>query len=187
MCASGMGFYPPSGDQIITEDSAGGTSWLATLQRDGEAATAPASAAGIRVVHLRIPPVLGGPALQQAGFRAGNGQQWMSWVGRDELANIIQYILVTDTLVGPVNPASPNPMRNADFARAASQALGQKWGGTLPAFLVRLLMGEMGEEFLLSSQRIQPAKLLAAGYRFRFPELEQALRHEMVSIKELQP
>jgi NAD dependent epimerase/dehydratase family enzyme len=74
-------------------------------------------------------------------------------------------------------------MRNADFAIAASQALEQKCGGTMPGFLVRLIMGEMGEEFLLSSRRIQPAKLLAAGYQFRFPELEQAVRHEWKSSK----
>ena len=182
ICASGMGYYPPSGDTVLTENSPAGTSFLARLQQDGEAATAPASEADIRVVHLRIPPVLGGAALQKIGFQAGDGQQWASWVGRDELASIIEFALTTEALTGPVNAVSPNPMRSADFARASSEALGQKWGGIMPAFLVRLLMGEMGEEFLLSSRRIQPAKLLAAGYRFRFPELEQALRHEMESM-----
>jgi uncharacterized protein len=183
ICASGMGYYPSSGDTLLNENSLAGTSFLARLQQDGEAATAPASAAGIRVVHLRIPPVLGGSALQRVGFPVGNGQQWASWVGRDELASIIEFILVTDTLNGPVNAVSPNPLRNADFAIAASQALEQKRRAAMPAFLVRLIMGEMGEELLLSSRRIQPAKLLAAGYRFRFPELEQAVRHEMSSLK----
>ena len=199
ICASGMGYYPSSGDAVLTENSPAGTSFLARLQQDGEAATAPASKAGIRVVHLRIPPVLGGAALQRVGFRAGDEQQWASWVGRDELASIIEFALTTEALTGPVNAVSPNPMRNAEFAKAASQALGQKPGGTMPAFLVRLVMGEMGEEFILASRRIQPAKLLAAGYQFRFPELEQALRHEMgrlnagldskpaLPVKELQP
>lgn len=194
-----MGYYPSSGDAVLTENSPAGTSFLARLQQDGEAATAPASKAGIRVVHLRIPPVLGGAALQRVGFRAGDGQQWASWVGRDELASIIEFALTTEALTGPVNAVSPNPMRNAEFAKAASQALGQKPGGTMPAFLVRLVMGEMGEEFILASRRIQPAKLLAAGYQFRFPELEQALRHKMgrlnagldskpaLPVKELQP
>ncbi|HZD56881.1 MAG TPA: TIGR01777 family oxidoreductase, partial [Anaerolineales bacterium] len=171
ICASGMGYYPSSGDTILTEDSPAGTSFLASLQRDGEAATAPASEAGIRVVHLRIPMVLGGAALLRVGFQAGDGQQWVSWVGRDELASIIEFALVTETLSGAVNAASPNPMRNGDFAIAASQALEQKCGGTMPAFMVRLVMGEMGEELALSSRRMQPAKLLAAGYSFRFPEL----------------
>ena len=193
ICASGMGYYPSSGDAVLTENSPAGTSFLARLQQDGEAATAPASKAGIRVVHLRIPPVLGGAALQRVGFRAGDGQQWASWVGRDELASIIEFALTTEALTGPVDAVSPNPMRNAEFAKAAFQALGQKPGSTMPAFLVRLVMGEMGEEFLLASRRIQPAKLLAAGYQFQFPELEQTLRHEMESttaglpVKELQP
>ncbi len=193
ICASGMGYYASSGDTVLTENSPAGTSFLARLQQDGEAATDLASEAGIRVVHLRIPPVLGGSTLQRGSMRAGNGQQWTSWVGRDELASIIEFALATDTLTGPVNAVSPNPMRNAEFATTAAKALGSKSVSSMPAFLVRLVMGEMGEELLLASRRIQPAKLLAAGYRFRFPELEQALHHEMESmavelrVKELQP
>lgn len=183
ICASGMGYYPSSGDTVLTENSPAGTSFLARLQQEGEAATAPATEAGIRVVHLRIPPVLGGAALLRIGFQAGDGQQWMSWVGRDELASIIEFALTAESLTGPVNAVSPNPMRNADFATAASQALEQKCGGTMPAALVRLLMGEMGEEFILSSRRIRPAKLLGAGYQFRFPELERAVRHEWKNTK----
>jgi uncharacterized protein len=183
ICASGMGYYPSSGDTILTEDSPAGTSFVASLQKDGEAATNPASEAGIRVVHLRIPPVMGGTALLRIGFQAGDGQQWTSWVGRDELASIIEFALATETLSGPVNAVSPNPIRNAEFATAASHALEQKCGGTMPAALVRLMMGEMGEEFLLASRRIQPTKLLAAGYQFRFPELEEAVRHEWENTK----
>jgi len=183
ICASGMGYYPSSGDTVLMEDSPAGTSFLAHLQQDGEAATTPASEAGIRVVHLRIPPVLGGAALLRVGFQAGDGQQWMSWVGRDELASMIDFALTTETLFGPVNAVSPNPRRNADFATAASRALEQKCGGAMPATLVRLIMGEMGEEFLLSSRRIQPAKLLAAGYQFRFPELEQSVRYEWNALQ----
>jgi uncharacterized protein (TIGR01777 family) len=178
ICASGMGYYPSSGDTVLTEDSPAGTSFLADLQQEGEAATAPASEAGIRVVHLRIPMVLGGTALLRVGFQAGDGQQWASWIGRDELVSIIEFALVTESLTGPVNAVSPKPMRNADFATATSQALEQKCGGTMPALLVRLTMGEMGEEILLASRRIQPAKLLAAGYQFHFPELDGAVRHE---------
>jgi NAD dependent epimerase/dehydratase family enzyme len=173
-----MGYYPSAGEEVLTENCPPGTSFLAKFQQDGEAATAPASAAGIRVVHLRIPAVIGGLALQRAGFRAGNGQQWMSWVGRDELAFIIEFALTTESLSGPVNAVSPNPIRNAEFATISSTVLGQKPGVVMPAFVARLIMGEMGEEFLLASRRIQPAKLLAAGYRFRFPELADTLRHE---------
>jgi len=179
ICASGMGYYPSSGDEVLTENCPAGTSFLATLDREAEAVTAPASSASIRVVHLRIPMVLGGDRLKQIGFQAGDGQQWWSWVGRDELASIIEFALITETLSGPVNTVSPNPMRLADFAVVASRALGQKSGGVMPAFLVHLIMGEMGEEFLLASRRVQPAKLLAAGYQFRFSELEAALCHEL--------
>jgi NAD dependent epimerase/dehydratase family enzyme len=122
--------------------------------------------------------VIGGPALRRAGFQAGDGRQWTSWVGRDELASIVEFVLRTESLFGPVNAVSPNPLRNAEFGATAVQALGAKSRISLPAFLVRLMLGEMGQELLLASRRIQPTKLLAAGYRFRFPELEQALRHE---------
>jgi uncharacterized protein (TIGR01777 family) len=182
ICASGMGYYPSSGDTVLTETSPAGTSFLARLQQDGETATASAIQAGIRVVHLRIPPVVGGPALHRGGFYAGNGQQWMSWVGRDELACIIEFALRTETLTGPVNAVSPNPIRSAEFAKASAQALGKKTRGAIPVFLVRLLMGEAGEEFFLASRRIQPAKLIAVGYQFKFSELECALRHELENI-----
>ncbi len=178
ICASGMGYDPSSGEAVLTEDSPAGTSFIANLQQAGEAATAPASQAGIRVVHLRIPPVLGGPALQQPCIQAGDGRQWASWIGRDELVSIIEFALRTETLSGPVNAVSPNPLRNAEFAAASARALGRKSPRAMPAFLIRLLMGEMGEEFILSSRRIQPQRLLAAGYTFAFPELESALRHE---------
>ena len=179
ICASGMGIYPASGDQVLTEDSPVGTNFLAHLQCDGEAATTPASAAGIRVVNLRIPGVLGGAGLKRNMGRIGSGQQWTSWVGRDELASIVEYMLVTDTLVGPVNPVSPNPVRNAEFAATLSHALGRKPGLPVPALLLRLMLGEMAEALILASRRIVPTKLLAAGYPFRFQELENALRHEL--------
>ena len=95
-------------------------------------------------------------------------------MGRDELASIIEFALTTEALTGPVNAVSPNPMRSAEFAKVATKALGTKSGGVMPAFVVRLMMGELGEELILASRRIQPAKLLAAGYRFRFPKLEGA-------------
>ncbi len=177
--ASGMGIYPSSGDQILTEDSALGTDFLAQLQRDGEAATAPASAAGIRVVPLRIPAVLGGATLRRAMGRIGNGRQWSSWVARDELASIVQHVLVTDELAGPVNPVSPNPVRNTEFSATHSRVLGARPGLPLPAFLLRLMVGEMADALILASRRIEPRRLLATGYRFRVPDLEAALRHEL--------
>jgi len=179
VCASGMGIYPSSGDQVLTEDSPLGMDFLAGLQRDGEAATAPASGAGIRVVNLRIPGVLGGPALKRKIGRMGSGRQWTSWIGRDELANIVEYVILTDTLVGPVNAVSPNPLRNADYSATVSRVLGGKPALPLPAILLRLMLGEMADALILASRRIIPGKLLSTGYVFRFPELEAALRHEL--------
>jgi len=179
VCASGMGIYPSSGDQVLTEDSAVGTDFLALLQRDGEAATAPASAAGIRVVCLRIPAVLGGAAVRRNMGRMGNGRQWSSWVSRDELASIVHPVLVPDALAGPVNPVSTNPVRNAEFAATLSRALGARPGRPMPAFLLRLMLGEMADALILASRRIEPRRLLATGYQFRFPLLETALRHEL--------
>ena len=180
--ASGIGVYPSSGDQILTEDTAPCSSFLSTVDLAGETATAAAEAAGIRVVNLRIPQVMGGSMLKMVGFHAGDGQQWMSWVGRDEMASIIEFALRTETLCGPVNAVSPNPLRSAAVAAIATQALDQKPGGAMPAFVARLVFGEMGDEFILASRRAHPTKLLAAGYRFRFPDLADALRHEQESF-----
>jgi NAD dependent epimerase/dehydratase family enzyme len=99
------------------------------------------------------------------------------------MASIIEFALKTETLIGSVNAVTPNPMRYTEFAKTSALTLGQKSGGVMPGFIVRLVMGEMGEELLLASRRIQPAKLLAAGYAFRFPDLEGALRHEMDRMK----
>ncbi len=107
-----------------------------------------------------------------------DGQQWMSWVGLDELASIIEFTLRSGRLTGAVNAVSPNPVRNSEFATASTRDLGQKPVATMPALIVRLTMGEMGEEFVLASRRMQPTKLLASGYQFRFPDLADALRHE---------
>jgi uncharacterized protein len=178
VCASGMGIYPSGGEQVITEESALGASWLAMLQRDGEAATEPASLAGIRVVNLRIAPVLAPAGIRRGTSRMGDGRQWMSWVGRDELARIIHHVLVTGTVQGPVNPVSPRPVRNAEFAATAAHVLGRKPGPAMPAFVLRMLLGEMADEFALASRRIEPRKLLASGYQFAYPDLEAAIVHE---------
>ncbi len=182
ICASGMGIYPSSGDQVLTEESTIGSDFLAGLQRDGEAAMAAASGAGIRVVHLRIPSVLGGPnlAAMTKNIRPlGSGRQWWSWVALDEIPTIVEHAFGTDTLVGAVNTASPNPVRAAEFSATLGHILGRRPGWGVPAFLLRLVMGEMAEALLLASRRIEPRRLLETGYQFRYPELEAALRHQL--------
>ncbi len=179
VCASGIGVYPSSGDDILTEDTPITDSFLSAADRDGETATTAAEEAGIRVVHLRIPQVIGGAALQRIGFQGGDGQQWMTWVAREELASIIEFVLTCESLSGPINAVSPMPLRSAEFAATATKALNAKPGGVMPALIVRMVFGEMGEEFILASRRAQPAKLLAAGYRFRYPDLDSAVRREL--------
>jgi len=183
ICASGVGYYRPSDEAFLTEDAPAGTSFLSEFDQQAEASTAPASAAGIRLVHLRLPWVLGSSALQFVGFQVGDGRQWNSWVGRDEVASIIEFALSCESLLGPVNAVSPIPLRNADFAKLSTEALGQKPGGAMPVFILRLSMGEFGEEIFLASRRVEPAKLLAAGYKFRFPDLAEALRHEKACVE----
>jgi uncharacterized protein len=189
ICASGMGIYPSSGERVITEDSPLGTDFLARLQRDGEAAANPAAAAGMRVVHLRIPMVLGGPNLAmlaanaRRGFgRLGNGRQWCSWVSRDELASMIQFGLVCEAVRGPINAVGPNPATNAEFTETLARILERKPRFGIPAFAMRLMLGEMADALALASRRIEPRKLLDAGYSFRFPDLETALRHELAAL-----
>lgn len=179
VCASGMGIYPSSGDQVITEESPLGSDFLAMLQRDGEAATLKAHEAGIRVVNLRIPAVLGGESIHRGVGQLGSGRQWSSWVSREELGSLINYVLCTDSLVGPVNAVSPNPVRNAEYAETFSRVLKRQPGITIPAFLLRLMLGEIADALLLASRRILPCRLLDSGYLFRFPDLEGALQHEL--------
>ena len=182
VCASGQGIYPSSDDQILTEESPIGFDFLAGLQRDGEAATAAASAAGIRVVHLRIPSVLGGPNLTTMTRNVrpfGSGRQWWSWVALDEILAIVEHVFNTDRLVGAVNATSPNPVREAEFSVTLGRILGRRPGRGVPAFLLRLMMGEMAEALLLASRRIEPRRLVQTGYQFRYPELETALRHQL--------
>jgi uncharacterized protein (TIGR01777 family) len=182
ICASGMGIYPASGDEVITEDHALGDDFLARLQRDGEAATAAAAAAGIRVVNLRIPSVLGGSnltAMTRNLRTLGSGHQWTSWIALDEIPPIIEHVLATPSLAGPVNVASPSPLRAADVTTTMGQVLGRRPGRGVPGLVLHLTLGEMADALLLASRRMEPRRLLDTGYRFRYPELDTALRHQL--------
>ena len=186
--ASGMGIYPSSGDQVITEESALGADFLAGLQREGEAATTAASSAGIRVVHLRFPTVLGGPNLDAMAENLrplGDGRRWWSWIALDEIPPIIEHILATPALVGAINVVSPNPERAGVVTATIGRVLGRRPGRGVPAFLLRLTLGEMASALLLASRRIEPRRLLQSGYRFRYPELDAALRHQLGARRDI--
>jgi len=182
VCASGMGIYAPAGDATITEDSPLADDFLGRLQQGGEAATRAASDAGIRVVHLRLPMVTGGAALATLttqNRRFGSGQQWSPWVARSEVPRIVEHALTTAAVTGPVNATSPCPLRNADMVWAASSITGRQPGRPIPAFVLRLLLGEMATSLMLASRRVAPVRLLGTGFSFRYPDFQVALRHEI--------
>ncbi len=182
VCASGMGIYADAGDEPIAEDGAFGSDFLGRLQQDGEAATSGASAAGIRVVHLRLPMVVGGPGLSDRLAqlrRFGDGRQWTSWIALTDVANVGRHVLATDAIAGGINTCSPNPLTNAEFVVVASSVTGRRAGFAIPAFVLRLAMGDAADGLILASRRMQPARLLETGFRFELPELGDALRYEL--------
>ncbi len=187
IAASAIGAYGNSGDQVVSEESDYGVGFLAEVCREWEAASRPLADAGVRLVHLRIGVVLStdGGALSKMltpfklclGGVLGTGEQYFSWLTIDELSSIIEFVIERGDVAGPVNAVAPNPVTNRELTTGLGKALGRPTVIPMPAFAVRAMFGEMGEELLLSSTRVRPAKLEAAGYRFLHPELTQALEH----------
>ncbi len=185
LAASAIGIYGNRGDEILDESSPPGSGFLADLCRQWEAATEPAVQAGIRVVHLRFGVVLGPGrgALQQMlppfraglGARLGNGRQWMSWISLEDAVAAVLFALERTELSGPVNVTAPNPVTNAEFTRALGKQLGKPAFLSVPAFALRLMVGQMADEALLAGARVQPSKLLSAGFQFSAAEVEQCL------------
>ncbi|OBF04420.1 TIGR01777 family protein [Mycobacterium sp. ACS4054] len=187
--ASAIGYYGSDrGDDILTEDSDRGEGFLADVVDDWEAATAPAEQAGVRVVRVRtgiVQSPLGGTLklmrpLFGAGLggRLGDGRQWLSWIGIDDLVDIYHRALWEGSLSGPVNAVAPQPVRNSEYTRALAGVLHRPAVLPVPSLGPRLLLGEQGaRELACASQRVLPAKLTEAGHRFRQPDLDQALRH----------
>jgi uncharacterized protein (TIGR01777 family) len=185
--ASAVGYYGNRGGEVLTEESGAGQGFLAEICRAWEAATKPATRRGVRVVPLRFGVVLStaGGALAKMlppfrlgiGGMLGGGQQYMSWVALDDAVGVIQYALVTESLRGPTNAVSPNAVTNQEFTKTLGKVLGRPTVVPMPAFAARLMFGEMADELLLASARVQPTKLQASGYAFRYPDLTAALRY----------
>ncbi len=194
VCASAIGMYGDRGDEVLREDSAPGSDFLAGVCKQWEAATEPAAKAGVRVVLLRFGVVLsprGGalarmlpPFRMGAGGRIGSGRQWMGWITLEDVVGTIQHALQTESLRGPANTVAPNPVTNAEFTRTLGAVLHRPTLFPLPAFMVHLMFGEMGDGLLLSSQRVDCGKLLASGYRFRHAELKPALQALLGSARD---
>ena len=186
ICASAIGIYGNRGDEVLSEDSDLGHGFLADL---GQAWESAAAAAPMQVVHARFGVVLSrtGGALAKMhvpfklglGGRLGSGQQYMSWISLEDAAAAIYWMLSSRALSGPVNVVAPQPVRNSQFTRALGRALGRPTPFPAPAFALRLALGEMADEALLSSQRVEPSKLLAARFNFSLPDVDSALSAEL--------
>jgi uncharacterized protein (TIGR01777 family) len=187
--ASGAGIYGNRGDATLTEDTPAEDAppdFLVEVARAWEAATEPARAAGIRVVHLRLGMVLSpaGGALERMlplfrlglGGPLGSGRQWVSWIAIDDVVGAAQHALLRADLAGPVNATAPEPVTSRVLATTLGRVLRRPALLPAPAPALRLVFGEMAGTALLGGQRALPTRLLASGYRFRFPSLEPALR-----------
>ena len=187
LCASATGFYGDRDDEILDETSDSGGGFLASVCREWESATEPAAKAGGRVVNLRFGPILareGGmlgkmltPFKMGMGGKVGSGKQFISWVAIDDVVGAIKLALADKSIHGPLNVVSPNPVTNEEFTKTLGHALNRPTALAIPAFAARLAFGEMADEMLLVSQRVEPKKLNEAAYQFKYPELESALRY----------
>ena len=184
---SAVGYYGNRGDEVLREESGPGEGFLADVCRQWEAATGSATRKGIRVVHLRTGLVLSrkGGALQKiilpfkfgVGGKIGSGKQYMSWITLDDLCAAILHCIQAGGLHGPVNTVSPTPVTNLEFTRILGRVLSRPAIFPLPAFAARIALGEMADELLLASTRVEPAKLLGSRFGFRHNDLESALRY----------
>lgn len=182
--ASAVGYYGSRGDEILTEQSPAASDFLGQVAEAWEREALEAEKLGARVVRLRIGVVLGagGGALAKmltpfrlgVGGRLGNGRQWMSWIHIDDLCDLILFVLRESTLRGVLNATSPHPATNAEFTQALAHAIHRPAVLPVPAFALKLVMGDMAE-VLLGSQRAIPQGALRAGFEFRYPDLAGAL------------
>ncbi len=188
VCASAVGFYGNRGDELLNEESLSGQGFLPEVCREWEASSRIAANAGIRTVNIRLGLVLSskGGALRSMltpfklglGGRMGSGQQWWSWIHVDDVVRGIHHAIRTHSLSGPVNFVAPAPLRNVEFTKVLASVLGRSAFFAVPEFALRLAFGEMAAaELLLASQRVEPGKLTASGFTFRFRELRAALEN----------
>jgi len=183
--ASGVGFYGTHQDEQITEEFPSGKDFLAQLAIGWEASTAPVEALGVRRTIIRTGVVLSrdGGALPRMlmpfrfyiGGKLGSGWQWFPWIHITDEVNAIRFLIENDNAIGPFNLVAPNPVTNADFIRILGERLGRPAIITTPAFLLRMIFGEMST-ILLDGQRAVPKRLTELGYDFHFPEVTSALQ-----------
>ena len=182
---SAIGFYGDRGEEILREDSSSGTGFLPEVCREWEAAARAAIDAGIRTANIRTGVVLStkGGALPKmltpfklgVGGKIGDGKQWMSWIDVRDMVGAIHHILKTDLLQGPVNMVAPKAVTNAEFTKTLASVLHRPAIFPVPAFAARWAFGQMADELLLASQRVEPTKLVRSGYPFQCVDLRKSL------------
>jgi len=187
VCASAIGYYGNRGVEFLNEGSSRGSGFLPDVCLGWEEAAESVSKAGVRVVSVRFGIVLskdGGalakmmtPFKMGMGGKIGSGAQYMSWVAMDDVTGAIYHTLVTGSLKGPVNVTAPNPVTNKEFTNTLGEVLKRPAVVPMPAFAAKLAFGEMANDLLLASTKVAPKRLSDSGYKFQYPELENALRH----------
>jgi uncharacterized protein len=186
VCASAIGYYGNRGDELLAESSGYGNDFLALVCRAWEGEAARAAARGVRTVMARFGVILAtqGGALPRMltpfklglGGRLGSGKQWMSWIALEDVVQILRSAIADEKIQGPVNFVAPQPVQNAEFTRVLAGVLHRPAIFPAPAIALRLALGQMADGLLLSSQRVQPEKLVASGYKFRHESLQPALQ-----------
>ena len=184
---SATGYYGDRGNELLTEESESGDLFLSEVCREWEAAADPAREAGVRVVHPRFGIVLSteGGALGATlpifklggGGKIGSGGQYWSWVSFDDVIGVILHVMHSGDLSGPVNVVTPDSLTNAEYTGVLGKVLNRPTLFTVPAPAARIILGEITDELLLASARVEPVRLQETAYSFRHPELEGALRH----------
>ena len=185
LSASAVGYYGDTGSRTVTEQEPAGEDFLAQLCAQWEAATAPAEAAGVRVVRLRTGLVLDRKAMLMQilgrvfrlglGGRMGSGQQYWPWISLTDVVGAVRHLLTTD-VSGPVNLTGPAPVTNAEFTRELARQVHRPAVLPVPGFAINLALGEFGRSSVTAGQRALPARLEESGYRFTHPDFVSALR-----------
>ncbi len=194
LCASATGYYGDAGNDLVNEQSPNGAGFLAQVVENWEQSTQSATGQGMRVVNLRFGVVINpmGGALKKLlmpfklgfGGKIGHGKQYMSWISLDDAICAIHHLMINSTVEGPINIASPNTVTNEEFTRQLGATLNRPTVATIPAFIIKIMFGQMGKETILASTRVDSTKLSQSGYTHIFSHIEEALNHYLGKSKD---
>ncbi|MBW8041133.1 MAG: TIGR01777 family protein [Planctomycetes bacterium] len=184
---SGIGYYGDRGDELLDESSSAGTGFLADVAIQWERSVQPLESLGLRIATIRLGVVLGphGGVIARLippfrfflGGHPGSGKQWFPWIHIDDVVAVIRFLMENPDCAGPFNLTHPNPILSKDFYTLLGKAMHRPAFFPMPAFALKLVLGEMASEMLLPSIKAVPQKLLEAGYKFKFPDLSAAIEN----------